>query len=218
MKQRCEDNSNKDDYSSLSRNLRIARRELDELNKQIKRRRNQSYQIDKRYSLYRNRYILRTGVIPEMDLMKKPYTDISFLLKKEEVEEVKEEVEEVKEEELREIEVEMDVDGDIVREEFSQEISQEEISQEFSQEYEDYPDDYHDDYPEEYHEEYHNDYPEDYHDDYPNDFNAMNDDDDDDDDKEFDSEFAWTVSFSKPHLDNPQTADINVLSLQTIDS
>ena len=86
MKQRCEDNSNKDEYSSLSRNLRIAKRELDEFTKQIKQRRGHSFLIDKRYSLYRNRYILRTGDIPDMDIMKKPYADISFLLKNEEEE------------------------------------------------------------------------------------------------------------------------------------
>ena len=80
MKQYVASNSNGDDeIASTLKEIRIAKRELQNLLKKVNSRAQMSSLIDKKYSLYRNRFILRTGEIPEMELMEKPYADVSFL-------------------------------------------------------------------------------------------------------------------------------------------
>ena len=80
MKRYVESNSNGDDeIASTLKEIRIAKRELQALLKKVNSHAQVSSLIDKKYSLYRNRFILRTGTIPEMELMEKPYVDVSFL-------------------------------------------------------------------------------------------------------------------------------------------
>ena len=103
MKHRVESNDNGDDeIASTLKEIRIAKRELQALQKKVESHTQVSRLIDKKYSLYRNRFILRTGEIPEMDLMEKPYVDVSFLGAEGE----KVEAEGVSEEETEEIPVE----------------------------------------------------------------------------------------------------------------
>ena len=56
-----------------------AKEELKKLREKVQARGQISFQIDKKYSLYRNRYILRTGEIPSMECMSKPYSDTAYL-------------------------------------------------------------------------------------------------------------------------------------------
>ena len=108
MQKRCEESSRKEDFSSLAREVRLAKKELAAFQTQVRQRYAQSKRIDKKYSLFRNRYILRTGEEPVMELMNKPYSDISFMMTKNEEEEksekkVEEEKNEKNEEEEKKI-------------------------------------------------------------------------------------------------------------------
>ena len=80
FRQRVESNKNGDE--SIVSKLRQAERvkkELKELKMRLKERSQMSRSIDRKYALYRSRYILRTGEIPSMDIMEKSYADVQFL-------------------------------------------------------------------------------------------------------------------------------------------
>ena len=104
MTKRCSDNTNSDDeLSNLARDIKSAFKELERLRKSVSSKLYQSKLIDKKYALFRNRYILRTGEEPDMSILKELYTDVSFMKEAKPVEEeVKSAEEEVKEEEVKE--------------------------------------------------------------------------------------------------------------------
>lgn len=65
MKKRCTENTNSDDeLSNLTRDIKNAFKELERLRQSVSSKLYQSKLIDKKYALFRNRYILRTGEEP----------------------------------------------------------------------------------------------------------------------------------------------------------
>ena len=113
MKKRCTENTNSDDeLSTLTRDIKNAFKELERLRQSVSSKLYQSKLIDKKYALFRNRYILRTGEEPDMSILKELYTDVSFMKEAKPAEEVKpaeeeKPVEEVKEEEVKPVEEEV---------------------------------------------------------------------------------------------------------------
>lgn len=180
FRQRVESNKNGDE--SIVSKLRQAERvkkELKELKMRLKERSQMSRSIDRKYALYRSRYILRTGEIPSMDIMEKSYADVQFL--KEGNGYVDESVNEG-----------MDESVDERADESVDESVDEHMNEHMDEHMDDYPDHDTDHYPDDYPDDYANDQ-EDYPDDTPY-------------DTSYDTSFAFTVDFlprpaSSPSLD-----------------
>ena len=143
MKDRIfEGEKNLDLLDEKLREVKMASKELDDLMQTLRSRLQRSLLIDKKYALYRNRYILRTGEIPPSDLLENPYIDVEYV-KKEENEEASqgEKDEENQEEEANHNEeVNEEVSGEVneeVNEKVSGEVNEEvneEVSEEVSEE------------------------------------------------------------------------------------
>ena len=86
FRQRVESNENGDELvSSKLRQAERVKKELKELKLRLKERSQMSRSIDRKYALYRSRYILRTGEIPSMDILEESYADVRFLREGDEV-------------------------------------------------------------------------------------------------------------------------------------
>ena len=80
MRKRCEENENSDDsLGSIAKDIKDTMKEMKHIRDTVSAKLYQSRLIDKKYALYRNRYILRTGEEPDMSILKELYTDVSFL-------------------------------------------------------------------------------------------------------------------------------------------
>ena len=192
FRQRVESNKNGDE--SIVSKLRQAERvkkELKELKMRLKERSQMSRSIDRKYALYRSRYILRTGEVPSMDIMEKSYADVQFL--KEGNGYVGESVNEGVNEGMDES---VDESVDEHMDEHMNEHMDEHMNEHMDEHMDDYPD----------HDTDHNTdhYPDDYPDDYANDQEDYPDDTPYD--TSYDTSFAFTVDFlprpaSSPSLD-----------------
>lgn len=84
MKDRIfEGEKNLDLLDEKLREVKMASKELDDLMQTLRYRLQRSLLIDKKYALYRNRYILRTGEIPSSDLLENPYIDVEYVKEEE---------------------------------------------------------------------------------------------------------------------------------------
>ena len=87
MKRISEGKDNIDAVDAFLKSIKIAHKELSDFGDKLRTRLQRSTLIDRKYALYRNRYILRTGEVPSSQLTDEPYVDISFLKKHKEMEE-----------------------------------------------------------------------------------------------------------------------------------
>ena len=84
MKDRIfEGENNLDLLDEKLREVKMASKELDDLMQTLRSRLQRSLLIDKKYALYRNRYILRTGEVPPSDLLENPYIDVEYVKEEE---------------------------------------------------------------------------------------------------------------------------------------
>ena len=84
MKDRIfEGENNLDLLDEKLREVKMASKELDDLMQTLRYRLQRSLLIDKKYALYRNRYILRTGEVPPSDLLENPYIDVEYVKEEE---------------------------------------------------------------------------------------------------------------------------------------
>ena len=84
MKDRIfEGENNFDLLDEKLREVKMASKELDDLMQTLRYRLQRSLLIDKKYALYRNRYILRTGEVPPSDLLENPYIDVEYVKEEE---------------------------------------------------------------------------------------------------------------------------------------
>ena len=67
------------DSMDTLREIRVAKEEIKDLKVKLNKRYHLSVQIDNKYSLFRNRYILRTGKIPDLSYETDFYVNMEFL-------------------------------------------------------------------------------------------------------------------------------------------